>query len=406
MWMTRQVSLAAALVPLVSSFGSARGQCSTYQVQTLYGYDCGVLGYSGVDFRGINDAGNACGGIGYCDTGADMIVWSGERILLQVPLTPQFNLQALSINDENVIAGIQQLPSGQNRGFVYLDGEALLLNPLPGHNWSEAYSIANDGTVVGYSNGSPEFWAVRWQDLEPSVLTLPIGPRSKANDISNSGNYICGWMGIGPSPNFGSSAFRWHIGDVVDLGLLPGTSAAEARGVNNFGQVCGIAYSGGGRAGITRHGFFWSNRVMQDVGILPGYTQCMALDVNDSGQVIGRCFNNAGEAFVWQNGVMQALTDLIPPELGLTITSAWTINHAGQIAGMAIDDDFNQIGIRLTPIPSPTGDFNGDCINDWSDILSTIKHWHNPTGPGRMADYNADGDVNALDLIITIQNWT
>ncbi|MCI0630637.1 MAG: dockerin type I domain-containing protein, partial [Phycisphaerales bacterium] len=78
----------------------------------------------------------------------------------------------------------------------------------------------------------------------------------------------------------------------------------------------------------------------------------------------------------------------------------------GQIAAHGRDNEGNSIGIILTPIPSPTGDFNGDCSNDWSDILNTIKHWHDATGPGRMADYNADGDVNVLDLIIVVQNWT
>src|SRR5690606_12738358 len=119
---------------------------------------------------------------------------------------------------------------------------------------------------VGFSSGGSQVLGVIWQEMQPLVLDLPIGPKSIAYDISDTRAYICGWMGIHPNPNGGASAFRWHNGDVVDLGFLPGTTSAEARGVNNLGQVCGIAYSGGGKAETYRHGFFWFDGVMQDIG--------------------------------------------------------------------------------------------------------------------------------------------
>jgi hypothetical protein len=86
------------LLVALCNVSAVRAQCAGYQVQYLYGYDCGILGYSGVGFQDINDAGDACGGIGYCGKGADMIIWNGAEILLQVQLSLQFDLQALSIN--------------------------------------------------------------------------------------------------------------------------------------------------------------------------------------------------------------------------------------------------------------------------------------------------------------------
>jgi probable HAF family extracellular repeat protein len=224
-------------------------------------------------------------------------------------------------------------------------------------------------------------------------------------------------MGEAPQPAFGSSAFLWHKGKVTDLGLLPGTTAAEARGVNSHGQACGIAYEPGGPTGIIRYGFLWSNGILQDIGNLPGYTQCRALDINDLGQIIGRSELNSGsgEPFIWHNGAMHALNNLIPPELGLTIGSVLSINNLGQIVGIAYDEPLppgqpNQVGIILTPIPSPIGDSDCDEDVDVDDLLTVINHWADASPKGSSAlppgDFNHDAIVGVDDLMIVIDNWT
>src|SRR5688572_4753903 len=122
MWTTCRTCAPAGLIVALCVGNSVRAQCAGYQVDYLYGYNCGITGYAGVNFKDINDLGNACGARGHCSEADDMIIWNGNEVLLQVPITSTFGAQALSINDSNVIAGTGELPSGQNRGFVYVNG--------------------------------------------------------------------------------------------------------------------------------------------------------------------------------------------------------------------------------------------------------------------------------------------
>ena len=56
---------------------------------------------------------------------------------------------------------------------------------------------------------------------------------------------------------------------VADLGLLPGGSMTEARGINNAGEVVGYAYG----PGYTGQAFVYRNAVVSSLGMLPGANQ-------------------------------------------------------------------------------------------------------------------------------------
>ena len=241
-----------------------------------------------------------------------------------------------------------------------------------------------------------------------------MGPSRMAYDISDSGEYICGWMGIDPHPLFGAHAFRWSDGSTIDLGTpLPQCDSTEARGVNNLGQVCGAAYFLPPEGYI--RGFFWSDGKMQSIDPLPGYENSFAVDLNDAGQVLGRAYdkNLGGEPFVWQDGVVVGLNDVIPAELNLSIGNATSINTAGQIVGHATrpgPNGIDTVAVRLTPIPSPIGDSDCDDDVDVDDLLSVINHWADASPKGSNAlppgDFDHDGIVELDDLAIVLDNWT
>jgi probable HAF family extracellular repeat protein len=87
---------------------------------------------------------------------------------------------------------------------------------------------------------------------------------------------------------------------VVDLGLLPGGTFAEARNVNNRGQVVG---SGDNFAGDI-HAILWEDGQAMDLGTLGGASS-VAWGINDRGQIVGESEVDAeSHAFLWQNGEM------------------------------------------------------------------------------------------------------
>ncbi len=89
---------------------------------------------------------------------------------------------------------------------------------------------------------------------------------------------------------------------ILDLGTLGG-NYSEARGINNSGQVVGLANTADGNG----HAFLYSGGVMTDLGALGGGSS-YANGINDSGQVVG-CADTAtsSHAFLYSGGVM---TDL------------------------------------------------------------------------------------------------
>ena len=75
--------------------------------------------------------------------------------------------------------------------------------------------------------------------------------------------------------------------------------------------------------------------------------------INDAGWIVGTGFNGANDSagFLWRDGVLTALTDLLPPDTGWRITTAHDINDNNDIVGMAerMDDDSIRIGVILKP---------------------------------------------------------
>ena len=149
------------------------------------------------------------------------------------------------------------------------------------------------------------------------------------------------------SPYDGSAqfhAFLWSSSQgLLDLGTLPGDSAAVANAINATGTVVGASGNGGlvapfisqytGLLDISdSHAFLWTaGGGMRDLGVLPGYTGSEANGINSAGEVVGTCTTDNGseQAFVWTStGGMKALA-------GATASTANAINDAGQIAGEA-----------------------------------------------------------------------
>lgn len=144
-------------------------------------------------------------------------------------------------------------------------------------------------------------------------------------------------------------------GALHDLGSLGG-SGASAYGVNASGQVTGFGVTAGSAAD---HAFLSdpNGGKLHDLGGLPGKQNSIGFSVNDSGQVVGQSDDGSDRrAFVFSNGVMTDLNTLIAPntDLGLIMTSAYSISDTGYITGEAYKGSNETIhAFLLIPINAP-----------------------------------------------------
>jgi probable HAF family extracellular repeat protein len=113
-----------------------------------------------------------------------------------------------------------------------------------------------------------------------------------------------------------------------------GGSWSQAYGINNKGQVTGLAYTKNGSA----HGFIanCATCALKDLGTFAGSTSSVwGFGINDSGVVVGQStFKDTYRAFVYSGGKIKDLNSLIPAGSGWELTEADGINTSGQIVGM------------------------------------------------------------------------
>lgn len=120
---------------------------------------------------------------------------------------------------------------------------------------------------------------------------------------------------------------------ITDLGILPGGSYSAGYGVNQSGQVTGLADTSTGDI----HAFLYSNGTMQDLGTLAGGKRSGGSAINASGQVTGwsEINDTTAHAFLFSNGTMQDLGTL--PEDVASFGRA--INDSAQVTGNSVGPD-------------------------------------------------------------------
>ncbi len=323
------------------------------EIPTLGGDESSALG--------INDLGHVVGFAKLGDGESRAIRWIGGTIT-DLGTTGNFSI-AYDINDTGRIVGQSTTGSFPNTGFAfYLDAGDTTPTPLanlPNTNNAVARTVNGSGQIAGGSLTADEVDAVIWDGLG-AIRKLPafLAEPAAQGDVwdSNDSNDLVGWsMFVDVGTGFiGRRAALWPgggtQGEIVPLETLGG-NGSEARGVNNQGQIVGMAALTAG----TAHAFLWADGAVKDLGDLgSGETAVfsLALDVNDAGQVVGLSQvapSSSFEAFLWEDGVMRNLNDLIPAGSGWTLTQAEAINNGGQIVGQGISPTGQKRGFVLSP---------------------------------------------------------
>jgi uncharacterized membrane protein len=253
--------------------------------------------------------------------------------------------RALSINNSGQIVGYAYNRPGVATGTWYAraclfdstgHGANKDLGTLGGTT-SVAYSINNNGQIVGEADNSSNFSRACLFDSTGRGANINLGS-GYAYSINNNGRIV------------GSSSGGAVIFDSTGGGANINLGTGTAYSINNNGQIVGSSGSGiaciydptGGKANIS-------------LGALGG-SWSSANSINDLGQIAGYAYNGSGNqrACLFDptgHGNNIDLNTLIAPSSGWVLTNATCINNNGWIAGYGTHNG-NYFGFVLTPEPA------------------------------------------------------
>jgi probable HAF family extracellular repeat protein len=347
---------------------------STAEATQKYAYKVVALGAGpGSYATAVNNAGQVAGRL--IPVAGDHAFLYSNGVLTDLGTLPGYEGSlALGINKASQVVGTSFGLGKLGRAFVYSGGTMRDIGTLAGGT-TAAMDINDAGDIVGYSVLQQHFqFAFLYRDgLMRNLGSLPGSDRSVALAINNKGE-IAGSSGVGQSegPNGNRAhAVLWKHWHIRDLGTLGGLNS-YGQDINERGQVVGYStFAGGDGPDQVYGGFIWSKGKMRNIGAPRGGTRVMPLAINLRGQAVGMYVgSNQQRAFLYgYRGRMHDLTALVDPAQGWTITSAYDINDAGQIAGEACDQSLMCTAVRLDQVFKE--DHAGDAVDDQDERGST-----------------------------------
>jgi uncharacterized membrane protein len=267
---------------------------------------------------------------------------------------------AWGLNDNNQVFGVaNKLDDSGNlllQSPVVWDqhGNPTLLENLPETPYYDDYAMNNRGDVVGVAYLPPDYFAtpVYWHQGRIAVLPLPNGAVNGWADAINDLGVIAGHIDYGTEPPSGTGQFHLFVwiprgGHYVgqDLGDF-GSFFGEPTAITNLGQMAVGTYDG-----VWYHASVWTLGQMRDLGTLPGGRWSWPFWMNMWGQVLGfsERADESTAVVVWQGGAITDLDLVVPPGTP-PLGEPGGINNRGQIAVVSWPSDGTSLSFVLTPI--------------------------------------------------------
>jgi probable HAF family extracellular repeat protein len=309
---------------------------------------------------------------------------------------------ARDINDSGQVTGQSQNASGQNRGFLWEDGQGMKpIGTLGGPN-SPARGINKDGRVVGFSrisssNSNTQVRAYLAQNGSPTNLGTLTGLSNSGTltTFSNSEAWHINDSGVAVGRAFNSTtegrAVLWENGQIKNVGgEYLKTPYSEAWSINNLGRVVGEA----GAADQQAKAFLYDNTTnkvtdidaagRQDPAhpVFP-YQYSEAMGINDHGQVVGWSYRTTdpdpeGKAFLYEKGAdgTEAVVPLEPLD-GDPYSRARDIDESGRIVGWSRGTEGNGREQFSATI------WEDGTVKDLNDLIPANSRWR-LTGDGKI----------------------
>jgi probable HAF family extracellular repeat protein len=262
-----------------------------------------------------------------------------------------------AINDSGTVVGFSNVTCGESdkAGFQTTSGGLQEVGSLFAHP-TIANAVNTSGQIVGSSitdHGTGRAFitgpgGIGSQQVDSLATSEPPGAQTlEAHGVNNSGDVVGIAFFFDQTCGGYDAPFLFSGGTIQSLNGLGGCSG-QANAINDSGVVVGFE----GTAAGGSHAFSWDGTV-HDLGAPTGTTISQALAINSGGTIVGSAQAcNICPQVAWVQGTtggMQLLNDLIDPASGWNLQTAAAINDRGQIAGTgAVNGTIH--AFRLTPI--------------------------------------------------------
>lgn len=229
---------------------------------------------------------------------------------------------ANGISDGGIIAG-EELNGGQLAGYWTATGGAVVLSgEWQGYDWAVAANAS--GTIVGDlgADGTTGEQALMWDSPGYEEISLPpltCDGCARADVVVNAINDGGAAVGhsayaIGMDTAASVLAVEWNSGTVTTLVSASDSSASDAYGINDGGDIVG-GLRVGSAIGAPTHAFLIHDGVRTDLGTLTGDVNSSAVAIDDTGQIVGTSDDgDTSRPFLYEEGRMYDLNSLIDPQ--------------------------------------------------------------------------------------------
>jgi hypothetical protein len=305
----------------------------------------GPAGASNVQALGLNDNDLVVGSYVDSTGNTDGFVFNVATGAYTTVIDPNANGTTVvnGINDQGQLAGFYVDSAGHTDGMLATPPAPTLawnfvsrFNPHD-HTFNQLLAINNAGTIAGYygsgAAGHPNKGYTSVLSGTGSTYTnenFPTSAQTQVTGINNAGTTVGFWANSA-GENFGFVDQNGSFTSVIDPLEGTATITQQLLGINDLGKAAGFYNDAAGNA----HGFIYNiaNNSFTPVNVA-GATSVTATDINDSGQISG--FFTAGgntDGFIDSNGKITTLTG----PAGATNVQALGLNNNGLVVGSFAD---------------------------------------------------------------------
>jgi probable HAF family extracellular repeat protein len=312
----------------------------------------------------INEAGQIVGTMTHNKLGWRGFIYENGQYTILPPVIPDAGCSGASaINNDGTVVGYRSISDGGNPYNAYLwsaeDGFtdlAVMVGP-----YSSALDVSDVGVIVGWTGSvSPGDEGFLWKNGDVVILgPIPGGVSSTPRAVNAREQVVgSGAFEVAKGRVLSAEAFIWERGLWTMMGQVPGYDYSTGHDINDVGQAVGRA----GRLDdpADRVAFLWQHASLHDLNDLAlldrGFTIRRASAINNAGQILGD-----GSDPEWNN-VTFLLTPIDRPDGDIT----------GDCEVGAADLLFLLGEWGKT---DSLADINGDGIVNAADLLILLGDW-------------------------------